>query len=235
MDVRLAESWKRRLQGEFEKPYFARLAEFVRAAYASGPVYPPPKLVFNALDSVAFEDVRVVILGQDPYHGPGQAHGLCFSVPDGVPKPPSLQNIFKEIRDDLGLPIPASGNLEPWAKQGVLLLNATLTVQAGQAGSHQGKGWEEFTDAVVRELSDGREGLVFLLWGSYAQKKGAQIDRSKHLVLTAPHPSPLSAHNGFFGCRHFSKVNAHLISKGQAPIAWVPNAPDEVDVRDVAW
>lgn len=235
MDVRLAESWKSRLKEEFGKPYFKELAAFVRDAYVAKTVYPPPKRVFSALDAVAFEDVRVVILGQDPYHGPGQAHGLCFSVPDGVPKPPSLQNIFKEIHQDLGLPIPASGNLEHWAKQGVLLLNATLTVEAGQAGSHQGKGWEEFTDAVIRKLSDGREGLVFLLWGAYAQKKGAHIDRAKHLVLTAPHPSPLSAHNGFFGSRHFSKTDGYLVSKGGAPIAWVQDAPDEVDVRDVNW
>src|SRR5688572_28745091 len=235
MDVRLEASWKERLQGEFEKPYFKELAEFVRAAYVGATVYPPPKCVFNALDAVAFEDVRVVILGQDPYHGPGQAHGLCFSVPDGVPKPPSLQNIFKEIHQDLGLPIPASGNLAHWAKQGVLLLNATLTVESGQAGSHQGKGWEEFTDAVIKKLNDGRDGLVFMLWGAYAQKKGAYIDRAKHLVLTAPHPSPLSAHNGFFGCRHFSKTNAYLVSKGGAPIAWTQDAPSEIDVRDVHW
>src|SRR5688572_28385027 len=184
MDVRLAESWKRQLAEEFEKPAFKELAEFVRGAYVSKTVYPPPKCVFNALDSVAFEDVRVVVLGQDPYHGPGQAHGLCFSVPDGVPKPPSLQNIFKEINQDLGLPIPKSGSLALWAKQGVLLLNATLTVESGHAGSHQGKGWEEFTDAIVRKLSEKSEGLVFLLWGAYAQKKGAHIDRAKHLVLT---------------------------------------------------
>jgi len=235
MDVRLEASWKEQLKEEFEKPYFKALSDFVRAEYMGKTVYPPPKSVFNALDSVPFDEVRVVILGQDPYHGPGQAHGLCFSVPEGVPKPPSLQNVFKEIHQDLGLPIPASGNLEHWARQGVLLLNATLTVQAGQAGSHQGKGWEEFTDAVVRKLSEGREGIVFLLWGAYAQKKGAQIDRAKHLVLAAPHPSPLSAHNGFFGCRHFSKTDAYLAAKGGAPIAWVQEAPVEVDVRDVSW
>jgi uracil-DNA glycosylase len=235
MDVRLEASWKEKLKEEFDKPYFKELSGFVRGEYASGAVYPPPKCIFNALDAVPFDAVRVVILGQDPYHGPGQAHGLCFSVPDGVPKPPSLQNIFKEIHQDLGLPVPPSGNLEHWAKQGVLLLNATLTVRAGQAGSHQGKGWEEFTDAVVKSLNEGREGLVFLLWGSYAQKKGAHIDREKHLVLTAPHPSPLSAHNGFFGCRHFSKTNAYLVSKGRPPIAWVEDAPDEIDVRDVSW
>ncbi|HTK59985.1 MAG TPA: uracil-DNA glycosylase [Candidatus Baltobacteraceae bacterium] len=235
MDVKLHSSWKERLGEAFAAPAFASLAEFVRAEYVAKKVYPPPKCVFAALDAVPFEDVRVVILGQDPYHGPGQAHGLCFSVPDGVPKPPSLQNIFKEIHQDLGLPIPASGNLEHWAKQGVLLLNATLTVEAGQAGSHQGKGWEEFTDAVIRKLSEEREGIVFMLWGAYAQKKGAQIDRAKHLVLTAPHPSPLSAHNGFFGCRHFSKTNAYLVARGEAPIAWVKDAPDEIDVRDVSW
>lgn len=235
MDVRLEASWKSQLQEEFEKPYFQRLAEFVRSEYATKTVYPPPKRIFAALESVPFDRVRAVVLGQDPYHGPGQAHGLCFSVPDGVPKPPSLQNIFKEIRDDLGLPIPESGNLQHWADQGVLLLNATLTVVGGQAGSHQGKGWEEFTDAVVKKLNEHREGLVFLLWGAYAQKKGAHIDRKKHLVLEAPHPSPLSAHNGFFGCRHFSKTNTYLAHKGEAPIAWIENAPKEIDVRDVAW
>jgi uracil-DNA glycosylase len=235
MDVRLHPSWKSRLQDEFETPSFKALAEFVRAAYAAGAVYPPPKRIFAALDAVAFDDVRVAILGQDPYHGPGQAHGLCFSVPDGVPKPPSLQNIFKELHQDLGAQIPESGNLESWARQGVLLLNATLTVAAGAAGSHQGKGWEEFTDAVVRKLSEEREGLVFMLWGAYAQRKGAQIDRAKHLVLSAPHPSPLSAHNGFFGCRHFSQANAYLAARGVQPIAWVQGMPEEVDVRGVSW
>ena len=235
MDVRLEPSWKARLQEEFEKPYFRRLAEFVRHEYAAKAVYPPPKRIFAALEAVPFDAVRVVLLGQDPYHGPGQAHGLCFSVPDGVPKPPSLQNIFKEIRDDLGLPIPESGNLQHWADQGVLLLNATLTVAAGQAGSHQGQGWETFTDAVVKQLNEGRSGLVFLLWGAYAQKKGLHIDRAKHLVLEAPHPSPLSAHNGFFGCRHFSKTNAYFEARGAAPIAWAADAPKEIDVRDVQW
>jgi len=235
MDVRLEASWKEQLKEEFEKPSFEALTEFVRAEYGKKKVYPPPACIFQALDLVPFDEVRVVILGQDPYHGPGQAHGLCFSVPEGVPLPPSLRNIFKEIHDDLGLPTPKSGNLRHWAEQGVLLLNATLTVEAGRAGSHQGKGWEEFTDAVIAKLSEGREHLVFLLWGAYAQKKGAQIDRKKHLVLTAPHPSPLSAHNGFFGCRHFSKTNAYLVEHGEKPIAWVADAPSEVDVRDVEW
>lgn len=233
--VRLEPSWKAQLESEFDKPYFARLIEFVRSAYASGKVYPAPKNIFAALDTVPFDKVKVVILGQDPYHGPGQAHGLSFSVPDGIPMPPSLQNIFKEIRADLGLPVPKNGNLAHWARQGVLLLNATLTVEAGNAGSHQGKGWEEFTDAIIRALSEKRDGLVFLLWGAYAQKKGAHIDRSKHLVLTAPHPSPLSAHNGFFGSGHFSKANEWLRGRGETEIEWVEGAPPEIDVRDVEW
>lgn len=234
MDVKLDPSWKDRLRDEFGKPYFPRLAEFVRGAYRSKTVYPPPKCIFAALDAVPFDKVRVVILGQDPYHGAGQAHGLCFSVPDGVEMPPSLRNIFKEIRDDLGLPIPESGNLRHWADQGVLLLNATLTVEAGKAGSHQGKGWEEFTDAIIRALNDGREGLVFLLWGAHAQKKGAFIDRERHLVLSAPHPSPLSAHNGFFGCRHFSRTNEWLRKRGEPEIEWVKGVKpgDEVSVID---
>lgn len=235
MDVRLEPSWKEQLKEEFEKPYFKSLADFVRGEYAAKTVYPPPKRIFAALESVPFDSVRVVVLGQDPYHGPGQAHGLCFSVPDGVPKPPSLQNIFKELHSDLGLTIPSDGNLQHWADQGVLLLNATLTVVSGQAGSHQGKGWEEFTDAVVKKLNEHREGLVFLLWGAYAQKKGAHIDRAKHLVLEAPHPSPLSAHNGFFGCKHFSKTDAYLLSKGGAPIAWTKDIPEEIDVRELNW
>jgi uracil-DNA glycosylase len=235
MDVRLEASWKEKLMAEFEKPSFQELAGFVRREYSSKTVYPPPGCIFQALDLVPFDKVRVVILGQDPYHGPGQAHGLCFSVPDGVPMPPSLRNIFMEIHDDLGLPIPKTGSLTHWAGQGVLLLNATLTVEAGKAGSHQGKGWEEFTDAIIRRLAEEREGLVFLLWGAYAQKKGAFIDRKKHLVLTAPHPSPLSAHNGFFGCKHFSKTNAWLMERGEKPIEWVQGASEEVDVRDVQW
>lgn len=226
MNIKLHESWKEALKDEFEKPYFKELAEFVKAEYTTKTVFPPPKFIFNALDSTPFDKVRVVILGQDPYHGPGQAHGLCFSVPDGVPKPPSLQNIFKEIQDDLWLPIPDSGNLQHWADQGVLLLNATLTVEARKAGSHQNRGWEQFTDAVIKSLSEKREGLVFILWGSYAKKKGAFIDTSKHLVLRAAHPSPLSAHNGFFGSRHFSKTNAYLESKGQKPIVWVTEKED---------
>ena len=191
---------------------------------AGATIYPPGSRIFNALDSTPFDEVKVVILGQDPYHGPGQAHGLCFSVQDGIALPPSLINICREIHDDVGGMgadgLPRSGNLEPWAKQGVLLLNAVLTVERGQAGAHQGKGWEQFTDRVVQELDRGRDGLVFMLWGSYAQKKGAVIDRNRHLVLQAPHPSPLSAHRGFFGCRHFSKANMWLEKRGEAPIDW---------------
>jgi uracil-DNA glycosylase len=183
-------------------------------------IYPPGELIFNALNTTPFEAVKVVILGQDPYHGPGQAHGLCFSVPPDVANPPSLVNIYKELATDLGVVPPSGGNLQPWAEQGVLLLNAVLTVERGQAASHQGKGWERFTDRVVSELNDGREDLVFMLWGSYAIKKGAVIDRNRHLVLTAPHPSPLSAHRGFFGCRHFSRTNEWLVTHGQAPIEW---------------
>lgn len=220
MDVRLHDSWKAALADEFDRPYFKELAGFVKSEYATKTVYPPPKLIFNALDSTPFDEVKVVILGQDPYHGPGQAHGLCFSVPDGVPVPPSLRNIFKEIQEDLWLPIPESGNLQHWADQGVLLLNATLTVESGKAGSHQNRGWETFTDAVIKTLSDKREGLVFLLWGAYARKKAVLIDGSKHLVLTAAHPSPLSAHNGFFGSRHFSQANAWLSQKGLKEVEW---------------
>ena len=220
MDVRIDQSWKEHLQTEFDKPYFKALTDFVRDEYAHGPVYPPGKLIFNAFDLCPFDKVKVVIIGQDPYHEPGQAHGLCFSVNDGVPFPPSLRNIFKEISDDLGKPVPPSGDLTRWARQGVLLLNATLTVRAGVAGSHQGRGWEEFTDAVIRELNAGRDGLVFILWGGYAKKKGAMIDRSRHLVLSSAHPSPLSAYNGFFGNHHFSQTNNWLISHGESPIEW---------------
>jgi uracil-DNA glycosylase len=220
-EVRLEPSWKERLAVEFRQTYMAELRSFLLERKRAGAViYPPGPQIFNALDSTPFDAVKVVILGQDPYHGPGQAHGLCFSVPDGVAPPPSLLNIFREIHEDLGDPPPANGNLQRWAEQGVLLLNAVLTVERGRAGSHQGKGWEYFTDAVVRELNDGREGIVFLLWGSYAMKKGAVIDRRRHLVLTAPHPSPLSAHRGFFGCRHFSKANAWLEKQGLEPIRW---------------
>lgn len=220
MDVQIEESWKQILSAEFEKDYFRQLTDFVRNEYRSTTVYPPGKLIFNAFNLCPFEQVKVVIIGQDPYQGPGQAHGLCFSVNDNVPFPPSLRNIFKEIQDDLGKPIPESGNLTRWAKQGVLLLNATLTVRAHQAGSHQRRGWEEFTDAAIRALAEQREHLVFILWGAYAQKKGAFIDRSRHLVLTSVHPSPLSAHNGFFGNRHFSRANEYLQQHGQTPIEW---------------
>jgi uracil-DNA glycosylase len=220
MNVQIEETWKEVLAPEFEKDYFIRLTDFVRQEYQTTTVYPPGKLIFNAFNLCPYNKVKVVIIGQDPYHGPGQAHGLCFSVNDGVPFPPSLQNIFKEIHDDLGTPIPATGNLTRWAEQGVLMLNATLTVRAHQAGSHQRKGWEEFTDAAIRALAEKRKHLVFILWGSYAQKKGAFIDRNKHLVLTSVHPSPLSAYNGFFGNRHFSRANEYLIQHGETPIVW---------------
>ena len=220
MDVRIEESWKQRLAPEFEKDYFVKLTEFVRAEYSRTTVFPPARLIFNAFDHCPFDSTKVVIIGQDPYHGPGQAHGLCFSVMEGVPNPPSLQNIFKEILSDLGKPLPPNGDLTRWARQGVLLLNATLTVQAHQAGSHQRKGWEEFTDAAIHHLAEEREHLVFILWGAYAQKKGAFIDRNKHLVLTSPHPSPLSAYNGFFGNKHFSRANEYLAAHGIAEIDW---------------
>lgn len=220
MDVRIHPSWKALLQGEFEQDYFARLVTFVKHAYATQRVYPPAKYIFNAFDLCPFDEVKVVILGQDPYHEPGQAHGLSFSVPEGIPFPPSLQNIFKEIESDMGYAPLRNGNLERWAKQGVLLLNATLSVQAHQAGSHQNKGWETFTDAVIAQLSKEREHLVFLLWGSYAQRKGAVIDASKHLVLKSVHPSPLSAYRGFFGNHHFSQANAYLAQHGLSPIDW---------------
>ena len=220
MNVQIEESWKEKLSPEFEKDYFIRLTDFVRQAYHQGTVYPPGNLIFNAFNLCSFHQTKVVIIGQDPYHGPGQAHGLCFSVNDGIPYPPSLQNIFKEINSDLGLPMPTSGNLTRWAEQGVLLLNATLTVNAHQAGSHQRRGWEEFTDAAIRVLAEEKENLVFILWGAYAQKKGSFIDRNKHLVLTSPHPSPLSAYHGFFGNKHFSKTNEYLMTHGQTPIQW---------------
>lgn len=221
MKVTIHPSWRERLGEEFEKPYFRELAEKVRSAYLAGEaVYPPAKLVFNAFELCPFDQVKVVILGQDPYHGPGQAHGLAFSVPDGVEPPPSLKNIYKEIRSDLGRDVPESGNLERWAKQGVLLLNATLTVRGGLPASHQGLGWESFTDRVVETLAREREHLVFLLWGRSAGAKGAVVDETKHLVLKAPHPSPLSAHAGFFGCKHFSQTNAYLKKHGEKPIEW---------------
>jgi uracil-DNA glycosylase len=221
--LRLEESWKHRIADEFQLPYMVALRAFLIQRKNDGAsVYPPGPKIFNALDSTPFESVKVVILGQDPYHGPNQAHGLCFSVGHGVAIPPSLLNIYKELRDDLGIEPPAHGNLQHWADQGVLLLNSVLTVEKGQAAAHQGKGWERFTDRVIGELNAHREGLVFLLWGSYAQKKGAVIDRNRHLVLTAPHPSPLSAHRGFLGCRHFSKANAWLKQRGEEPVDWQP-------------
>ncbi len=220
MNVAIEESWKEVLSPEFEKDYFIRLTDFVRQEYQTTTVYPPGKLIFNAFNLCPYPKVKVVIIGQDPYHGPGQAHGLCFSVNDGVPFPPSLQNIFKEIQSDLGSPIPETGNLTRWAEQGVLMLNATLTVRAHQAGSHQRRGWEEFTDAAIRALAENREHLVFILWGAYAQKKGAFISRDRHLVLTSVHPSPLSAYHGFFGNKHFSRANAYLEAHGETPILW---------------
>ncbi|PIP86229.1 uracil-DNA glycosylase [Candidatus Collierbacteria bacterium CG10_big_fil_rev_8_21_14_0_10_43_36] len=220
MEVRLEKSWKNLLKDEFAKPYFKGLAEFVRHEYQSDTVYPPPKFIFNALDSLPVDQVKVIILGQDPYHGPGQAHGFSFSVPNGIKAPPSLINIYKEIETDLGHPYHASGNLDRWVKQGVLLLNATLTVRANQAGSHQNKGWETFTDAIIHGLANQKDHLVFILWGNYAQKKGSFIDTDKHLILKAPHPSPFSAHSGFFGSRPFSQANQYLIEQGLIPIEW---------------
>lgn len=220
MDVKIESSWKVQLEEEFSNPYFANLTEFVRQEYRTKKIFPPAKLIFNAFDHTAFDKVKVVILGQDPYHGDGQAHGLSFSVNDGVRTPPSLVNMYKEINRDLGISIPQSGNLTRWAEQGVLLLNATLTVVAHTAGSHQGKGWETFTDAAIKKLADERENIVFLLWGAYAQKKAILIDEKKHLILKTVHPSPLSAHRGFIGCGHFSKANEYLVSKGLEPIIW---------------
>ena len=208
------------IEPEFEKDYFRTLTDFVKSEYSQYQIFPPGKLIFNAFNLCPFDKVKVVIIGQDPYHGPGQAHGLCFSVNDGVPFPPSLVNIFKEIKADIGTDAPATGNLTRWAEQGVLLLNATLTVRAHQAGSHQNRGWETFTDAAIRALAEEKENLVFILWGSYAQKKGAFIDRNKHLVLTSAHPSPLSAYNGFFGNKHFSRTNDYLKTHGKTEIAW---------------
>lgn len=221
MDVKIEPSWKEVLANEFSKDYFVKLTQFVKEEYSGEtPIYPPAKLIFNAFDKCPFDKVKVVILGQDPYHGVGQAHGLCFSVNKGIPFPPSLLNIFKEIESDMGTPIPEDGELTRWSEQGVLLLNATLTVRAAQAGSHQRRGWEEFTDAAIRELASRRDGIVFILWGSYAQKKGAFIDRKKHLVLTSPHPSPLSAYQGFFGNHHFSTANRYLREQGKSEIIW---------------
>jgi uracil-DNA glycosylase len=220
MDVKIDESWKSRLQVEFEKDYFVTLTEFVRQEYKNYAVFPPASLIFNAFDLCPFGNIKAVIIGQDPYHGPGQAHGLCFSVRDGIEFPPSLINIFKEIESDLGLIKPHSGNLERWAKQGVLLLNATLTVRAHQAGSHQRKGWEQFTDSVISHINSEKQNIVFFLWGAYAQKKGETIDRTRHLVLESVHPSPLSASRGFFGNRHFSRCNEYLSDHGIQPVDW---------------
>ncbi len=220
MDVKIEESWKKQLQEEFEKPYFKQLTEFVKSEYATQTIYPPAKLIFNAFEQCPFDKVKVVILGQDPYHGPGQAHGLCFSVKEGVDFPPSLRNIFKEINADTGAPIPKSGNLERWAKQGVLLVNATLTVRANTAGSHQKKGWEQFTDAVIHLVADKLENVVFILWGNYAISKGEFIDASKHLVLKSVHPSPLSASRGFFGNHQFSTTNKYLTEHEKSPVQW---------------
>ncbi len=221
MNITMEPSWKSVLQDEFELPYFKNLSSMVREFYLGDtPVYPPPKLVFHAFELCPFDAVRVVILGQDPYHGPGQAHGLCFSVQDGVALPPSIRNIYKELRDDLGVPMRTSGNLESWARQGVLLLNATLTVEAHKAGSHQKMGWERFTDAVIQKLSDEREHIVFILWGRYAQEKGKVIDTKKHHVIKSAHPSPLSAYNGFFGSKPFSTTNMYLKEHGYAEIIW---------------
>jgi len=220
MDVKIEQSWKNRMVSEFEKSYFRTLTDFVRQEYAAQRIYPKGSLIFNAFDKTPFDRVKVVILGQDPYHEPGQAHGLCFSVNEGIALPPSLQNIYKELEDDLGIPPKTSGNLEHWAEQGVLLLNATLTVRAHQAGSHQHRGWEEFTDAVIHRVAEEKEHTVFILWGSYAQKKGEFIDPLKHRILKSAHPSPLSAYRGFFGSKPFSKTNHYLVQTGQTPINW---------------
>lgn len=220
MDVQIEPSWKALLQSEFEKPYFEALIQFVKAEYTRHKIYPPGKYIFNAFNLCPFPEIKVVIIGQDPYHGPGQAHGLCFSVQDGIPFPPSLRNIFKEIENDLGTAVPKTGNLTRWAQQGVFLLNATLTVKAHEAGSHQKKGWETFTDAVIKKIADQKEHVVFLLWGAYAQKKAEMIDPNKHLILQSVHPSPLSASRGFFNNHQFSKANLYLSKMGQTPINW---------------
>ena len=220
MDVKIENSWKEALKDEFEKPYFASLCDFVRQEYKTSTIYPPASLIFNAFNLCPMDKIKVVIIGQDPYHEPGQAHGLCFSVNDGVKFPPSLQNIYKEIASEYNQPMPQSGNLTRWAEQGVLLLNATLTVRAHLAASHQGKGWETFTDNVIKEVNDRCQNVVFLLWGSYAQKKEVYIDKSKHCVLKAAHPSPLSAYRGFFGCNHFVLANNYLRKCGKEEIVW---------------
>lgn len=220
MDVRIADDWKAILREEFEKPYFATLTDFVKAEYAAGQIFPMGRNIFRAFDKCPFEKLKVVIIGQDPYHGEGQANGLCFSVNDGVPFPPSLQNIFKEVSSDTGAPIPTSGNLDRWAEQGVLLLNSVLTVRAHQAASHAGRGWEQFTDAVVRAIAERKSGVVYMLWGSYAQRKGAIANPANNLILKSVHPSPLSSYKGFFGCRHFSQANQYLKSIGKSEIIW---------------
>lgn len=220
MDVRIANDWKAILREEFEKPYFATLTDFVKAEYAAGQIFPMGRNIFRAFDKCPFDELKVVIIGQDPYHGEGQANGLCFSVNDGVPFPPSLQNIFKEVNSDTGAPIPASGNLDRWAEQGVLLLNSVLTVRAHQAASHAGRGWEQFTDAVVRAIAERKSGVVYMLWGSYAQRKGAIANPANNLILKSVHPSPLSSYRGFFGCRHFSQANQYLKSIGKSEIIW---------------
>jgi len=220
INPQIEESWKKVLTGEFQQEYFRELKNFLVEERRQYRVYPPGSKIFAAFDFTPFTSVKVVLLGQDPYHGQGQAQGLCFSVPRGIPKPPSLVNIFKELHDDLGLAIPPHGNLEEWARQGVLLLNATLTVRANQAGSHQHKGWEQFTDAAIRALAEQRENLVFMLWGNYAQAKAALVDGHKHCILKAPHPSPFSANQGFFGCRHFSRANDFLVRAGKEPVDW---------------
>lgn len=220
MNVKIAEDWREILQEEFDKPYFEQLTQFVRAEYGRSVIYPAGRNIFRAFDKCSFDNLKVVIIGQDPYHGVGQANGLCFSVNDGVPFPPSLQNIFKEIQSDLGIAIPQSGNLDRWAEQGVLLLNSVLTVRAHEAASHAGRGWEQFTDAVVRIISERREGIVYMLWGSYAQRKGQVVDGNKNFILKSVHPSPLSVYRGFFGCKHFSQANAYLQSIGKTPINW---------------
>lgn len=220
MEVKIASDWKALLKEEFEKPYFEQLTQFVKEEYASHRIYPRGSNIFRAFDKCPLDRLKVVIIGQDPYHGPNQAHGLCFSVADGVPHPPSLQNIFKEVASDIGTPIPESGNLDRWAEQGVLLLNAVLTVREHEAASHAGRGWEQFTDAVVRAINAHKEGIVYLLWGSYAQKKGAIADPTRNCILKAVHPSPLSVYRGFFGCRHFSRANEYLVAHGKTPIQW---------------
>lgn len=220
MNVRIEKSWHEVLQSEFEKPYFQTLTEFVREEYMHHTVFPAAKNIFRAFDKCPFESVKVVIIGQDPYHGEGQANGLCFSVNEGIANPPSLQNIFKEVSSDMGIATQPNGNLDRWAEQGVLLLNAVLTVRAHEAASHTGRGWEQFTDAVVRELNERREGIVYMLWGSYAQRKGAIVDGSRNCILKAVHPSPLSVYRGFFGSRHFSQANTYLQSLGKSEIVW---------------